>query len=175
MTMCRHRSSYLRSWDGFSTSVMTHEYILVALLGNYQPGDTFAQWPLHVTLVPWFDPRDLSEFVAQLQNVAAKYGSIESTVGEQRIWGPNTVNVITRVPQLQRLHLELLSLVRAHGTLLINEQYTGSNYTPHITHQKGVSAKKGSGVVLDTIYLVEKQVHVREKTIKAKIILKGVQ
>lgn len=160
---------------GLVPSVMTHEYILVALLSDYQPGDTFAQWPLHVTLVPWFDPRDLSEFVAHLQNVAAKYGSIESTVGEKRIWGPNTVNVITRVPQLQRLHLELLSLVRAHGTLLINEQYTGSNYTPHITHQKGVSAKEGSSVVLDTIYLVEKQVHVRENTIKTKIILKGVQ
>lgn len=150
---------------------MTHEYILVALLDDFQPDDSFAQWPLHVTLVPWFKPLDLKQFTKELKGKAGDYRQITSTVGEQRIWGPHTVNIIDRVPMLQELHAELLALVRMHGRLLINEQYTGENYTPHITHQGAVSAMEGHMVTLGTIYLISRPAGGGKKTVVNKIPL----
>lgn len=148
---------------------MTHEYILVALLGVYQRGDTFTAWPLHVTLVTWFDPVDEATLVAELRSITAP--RIVSRVGEQRVWGTNTVNVIRRTPELHALHRHLLATVTAHGRLLTNQQYMGDVYTLHITHQHGASVAEGSGVTLDAIYLIKKPLHSYEKQIVAKIEL----
>ena len=148
---------------------MTHEYILIALLDDHRPGDAFAQWPLHVTLVPWFSPLDLNQFIEELKSKAGMYTQITSTVGEQRIWGPHTVNVIDRVPVLQELHTELLALVRLHGRLLINEQYTGENYTPHITHQADISAYQNSSVIISGLYLIDRPSGGGMKTVVANI------
>jgi 2'-5' RNA ligase superfamily len=153
---------------------MTHDYILVALLDDCQVNDTFAQWPLHVTLVPWCQPVHLQKFTDDIEVAASKYTQIDSVVGEQKTWGPNTVNVVERVPKLHELHNELLGLVRSHGELLINEQYTGMNYTPHVTHQKSLSAVEGSSITLSTIYLIDRQIATGKKTIKAKFALNGI-
>lgn len=150
---------------------MTHEYILVALLDDFQPDDSFVQWPLHVTLVPWFKPLDLKPFTKELRGKAGCYRQITSTVGEQRIWGLHTVNVIDRVPILQELHAELLALVRIRGRLLINEQYTGENYTPHITHQGTVAAVQGRTVTIHTVYLISRPAGGGQKTVLSKIPL----
>ena len=150
---------------------MTYEYILVALLDDHRPGDAFAQWPLHVTLVPWFSPLDLKQFIEELKRKAGMYAQITSTVGEQRIWGPHTVNVIDRVPVLQELHTELLALVRLHGRLLINEQYTGENYTPHVTRQSTIAAAQGRIVTIHAVYLISRPAGGGQKTVLSKIPL----
>lgn len=150
---------------------INHEYILVALLDDYATGDTFTVWPLHVTLVTWFDPHDEQALIAKLHAIASETPKITSRVGEQRIWGSNTVNVIERTPALNTLHQQLLAAMTTHARPLTNRQYMGDNYTPHITHQRGTSMAEGSDITLDAFYLVKKPLHSREKQIVAKIEL----
>lgn len=150
---------------------MTHEYVLVTLLDDYAVGDIFTDWPLHVTLVAWFDPRDEAALITKLRAIASETPKIASRVGAQRTWGPNKVNVIDRTAKLYMLHQRLLAALTSHAQLLTSQQYMGDNYTPHVTHQRGTSAVEGSDIVLSAIYFVKKPLHSREKQIVAKMVL----
>ena len=145
--------------------IMTYEYILVALLDDYAAGDTFTAWPLHATLVTWFDPHDEAALSAKLRTIASETSAITSRVGERRTWGPNIVNVIDRTPELNTLHQRLLAAVTTHAQLLTNQQYMGDNYTPHVTHQGGLSVVAGENIEISRVYLIKKQPKLREKTV----------
>ena len=150
---------------------MKKEYILCVLFDDYEAGDIFTQWPLHVTLVPWCHPADLQKFITDIEVVANRYMQINSVVGEQKTWGSNTVNVIERASELQSLHNELLEKVKLHGTLLVNAQYTGESYTPHVTHQQHEQRIPGEHIQLKAVYLVEKTQNERTKEIVAQFRL----
>lgn len=147
------------------------EYVIVAFLDNFKKGDKLLDWPLHVTIVPWCAFYDLNQFRTDAKKIVKNMRPLKVTVGERRIWGPNTVNMIDYSIPLHRLHEQLLELAKSSGRILINEQYTGRNFTPHVTHQKNKSAAPGRLLHIDTLYLVEKDMNQRLKTVVAKIKL----
>lgn len=147
------------------------EYVIVAFLDSFQKGDKLIDWPLHVTIVPWCSFYDLSQFRKEARKVVQGVGPMKVTVGERRIWGPNTVNIIDYSVSLHRLHEQLLHLAKSSGRVLINEQYTGRNFTPHVTHQGNKYAETGRLLNIDALYLVEKDMNQRLKTVVAKIKL----
>ena len=150
---------------------MATQYITCAFVDDYAVGDELLDWPLHITLVPWFFVDNMRQFQDDLVQHVADIHRIPVTVGEQRTWGPNVVNVIQRSAPLHELHARLLHLITSSGELLINQQYTGLNYTPHITHQKSLSAQPGDNVTIGTVYIIKKDTARRAKTVIARVDL----
>lgn len=142
------------------------EYITCFILeGDHKKGDVFDDWPLHVTLVPWCLPNDLNQFIRSLSDITRQHREIHTVVRDTRIWGPHTVNVVRRTPKLHSLHADVLDVVRETGRLLINEEFTGEYYTPHVTRQGLHHVETGSSIQLSSISLVERDNQKKQKRI----------
>lgn len=141
------------------------EYIFCVLIDSYDEGDEFIEWPLHITLVPWFFVPDITEFQLSITEAITYLRPIHVIVGEERVWGPNTVNVIERSEPLHDLHARLLRQTNMSGRIVINQQYTGENYTPHITQQSSLSATPGDKIIIDQFCIIKKTHSHRLKTV----------
>ena len=150
---------------------MNTEYVICILLGDYKKGEELISWPLHITLVPWFATDDIEKLKYNLADVLGHDHQILVAVGEERTWGPNSVNVIENSTPLHDMHNRVLTLIETSGKLLVNKQYTGINYTPHITHQKSLAKRPGDNVIINNVYIVERDIESRQKKVTMKVAL----
>ena len=147
------------------------EYITCVLFDDYSLDDELKSWPLHITLVPWFAPDDIVTFKENFVDLLKHDHQISVVVGEEKTWGPNTVNVIEYSQPLHDMHRKALKLIETSGRLLINKQYTGENYTPHITHQKSLAKQPGDNVLVKNIYIIERDTKTKRKKVITKVTL----
>lgn len=145
------------------------EYVTCALIDEHNTGDTFTDWPLHITLVPWFLLNDITKFKNDLTDILQDDHQIQVAVDEERVWGPNTVNIIAYDRSLHDIHERMISLAETAGRVLVNKQYTGENYTPHITHQKSLSKQPGDLIIIKYVYVIERNSTTKQKKIIGKI------
>ena len=124
--------------------------IIVHLVERQPEGTTFrrkrAEWPLHVTLVPWFTVSDdqRSQLLAALIQYGVSKAPFAVHVGEQELFGPHKdvpVNLIREQAPVAQLHDDLLTLVRRqgiqiHGSASIHPGLE-QTYRAHITHHPG--------------------------------------
>lgn len=92
-------------------------------------------WPLHVTVVPWFEADEV-EAQHALDDVAARHAPFDAHVGEQQLFGPShriPVNVISPSDRLVRLHTDMLKALGSVGARNLSKWSGGDWYTPHIT------------------------------------------
>ena len=146
----------------------THEYLVCLLVDDFEIGDTFTNWPLHVTVVAWFTVDDSEYFTRLAELRSAKIPSFTAKVGERRKMSRHTVNVVRKTDELQLLHETMMSLVKSTGRLLTKEDFYYEKYQPHITHQKNIAAEPGDELRFEHVYLIGKDIHARQKTIIAK-------
>ena len=87
--------------------------IIVHLVESIETGAVFprkrAEWPLHITLVPWFyladDQREA--FLQALTELAAAYAPFTVNVGEEEKFGPDkdvSVNLLVEQAPVRSLH-----------------------------------------------------------------------
>jgi len=123
--------------------------IIVHLVEERPEGNTFprkrADWPLHVTLVPWFnvsdDKREL--LLTALQTYAASKQSFGVHVGDEEQFGATKdvpVNLLVEQAPVAQLHNELMAIVQQYGVQFHNNAsaYSGVEqiYRAHITHHR---------------------------------------
>ncbi len=117
-----------------------------------------SNWPLHITLVPWFLCSSSDKLDEELEGILASLKPFEVTVGEPAMFGSKKnirVNLIEPSSQLQKLHKLLVDLVHKLGKIDTDERFTGDGYRPHITHVAGRNAKPGERILVDSLHLTE--------------------
>lgn len=123
--------------------------IIVHLVEKRPEGNIFlrkrADWPLHVTLVPWFKITDDAQkaLLAALQTYAASKSPFTLHVGEEEQFGATKdvpVNLLVEQTPVLQLHNELMAVVQGY-----NVQFHGNasahsgveqTYRAHITHHQ---------------------------------------
>lgn len=151
---------------------LTRTYILVHLVEKYAAGYVFEKtrsaWPLHITLVPWFEineifidvlREDLSIYVDQTKPFIAPVGEEQYLIssGESGV----LVNVMAKQDPIHELHNSLMDIIDLSGAKLLNQDqvFVRQKYLAHITHHSvnGITHQREEGDVVsfDGVTLVE--------------------
>jgi 2'-5' RNA ligase len=121
--------------------------ILVHLVEPCQVGQRFrktrADWPLHITLVPWFFVTDGQQVALRqaLRGYVRHAAAFEAPVGAEQLFGPDQnigVNIMAHQAPLRLLHGDLRKIVKANSNGFRPNASIGSGvempYEAHITH-----------------------------------------
>ncbi len=121
-------------------------------------GAQFENWPHHITLMPWYVAKqDVAKEVANETSRHARPFRVKT--GEKKLFGPdNDVPVYEIVPKhlISALHHLILDNIESKGANLINKQYCGESYRPHITIQDYEPFPDVNAFLVDNITVVEK-------------------
>jgi 2'-5' RNA ligase len=137
----------------------TGDTILVHFLKPQPVGQRFRyrhnEWPLHITLVPWFFTEKQVELLRAL-TAAAEWVQPFTVELQKTAWFDEDTKVtLVGGAGLPELHQRLLEVVAANNGQLANTTWVGKTYKPHVTHhQDAVPPAKGSKIVVDNISLV---------------------
>jgi 2'-5' RNA ligase len=118
------------------------------MLERVSPQQRFSIWPLHLTIVPWFEigGNSLSEFITQLEALVASFSPIRLATGDTAYFGPNRVKVTLIVPsqELSILHKKLFSIICENGGRLLKDNHIPNDFQPHVTNRgaRGPSRKE---------------------------------
>lgn len=131
------------------------DFVLVAMAEPQEVGRRFNEWPLHITLVPWFTAPDLSSVTNICRQAAAHATPFSVKVLDREYFGAHRlpVMIIEKHPKLVQLHNDLLDMITNAGWD-VPGRYTRSQYKPHVTRHHGKDAS--GSVAIDAIYIVEK-------------------
>ncbi len=129
------------------------ELLIVYMLKPQEEGEKFDSWPLHLTLLPWFEATDEDEAVEMLGDYSS-WAPIEASFGGRDHFGQRglQVRLVENTSKLQMLHDSLLKSVEKRGWS-IRGRYTGASFRPHITERS--EEVIGERVRIDRLYLVE--------------------
>lgn len=123
---------------------------------GYQFKNRHEDWPLHITLVPWFyidEPQEEGLF-KDLQGICEATETIDVLVGNPELFGPGSkpVNVIPDEVALHGLHKQLLHRVdESDAELQVPRTQVGRLYRPHITLHPTNSAERGSVLTVGSL------------------------
>lgn len=133
--------------------------ILVCMVEPVGVGYEFerSDWPLHVTLVPWFKVTDQSWFTSGLARIVGELTPLQITLGDKELFGSKhdvPVRVVVPNKELTNLHNELLNLVKEWGSLL-SDRFVGKKYRAHVTHYDEKSPAYDTELTMDNVCIVE--------------------
>lgn len=118
--------------------IAPNSLVIVSLLDKLPDTDTIlrAEWPQHVTLIPWFKFSDVGLLTNTLGRFASSQQPFSQTVGELELFGPERkipVNVLEEQDQVKRMHGQLAQLLAAAGVDFEEPEWMLENYRAHIT------------------------------------------
>lgn len=147
------------------------DYVLVAMLEPQKVGHRFSEWPLHITVIPWFSAPNIEVVERLCTEVVADVAPFSVQVLERAYFGSRKlpVKLIEKHPKLLGVHNNLLTAVQRNNWEL-QGRYTGPHYKPHVTKHVGKDAK--DEVVIDAIYIVER-LEQGYRRIAGKVLLHG--
>ncbi len=136
------------------------DFIIVSCLDPIERG-VISRIPRHVTLVPWFH-MPLDELVSlqhEIRGVAGRHEALEVRGSDVKRFGPDEDILVRELTDeaesICRLHLDLLSTVIATRGILRSPQYTGANYSPHVTKQADGWIDEGEVITLGSFQLAQ--------------------
>lgn len=133
-----------------------NEYMLAVLLEQKNQGESFGRWPLHVTLVPWFELKQpLADVVAGLTDVLRSCQSFSVKIGHKHTLHGKAVTLVEPSAALHALHMNLVDFVDECGLLDKSTNFIGKDYVPHITEKINATVQPGFNVAVKKIYLIE--------------------
>ncbi|MBI3624166.1 2'-5' RNA ligase family protein [Candidatus Saccharibacteria bacterium] len=129
--------------------------MLAVLLEQKQRGETFARWPLHITLVSWFQlQKPLPQLVDAVQQAAMTHQVFHVVVGPAKQWRHHQVHLIES-KTLESLHQSLLGIVKRHAQFMNQPMAVGPDFTPHITQKPYAKVQSGFRLPVKQIYIIE--------------------
>lgn len=131
-------------------------------------GAQFKDWPLHITIVPWFRV-DLPSAMLGDELAASYVGSkaFEVSVLAEAQFGykkRKTVNLVT-APDLFKLEGQTRRLLHAHKAWVVDEaDNTRRGFRPHVTHlgDGRLKLREGDKFLCGKLYIVEQKGDIKE-------------
>ena len=138
-----------------NASKASKEFVITAMLEPIEVGTQFTMWPLHITLLPWFNAPNIEIVQKNLEAIVKSRKSFQVTVGDIAYFGQRKlpVKLIQNTSELQRLHNDLV-LMTSKNKWELPGRYVGDYFKPHVTNKAGREAK--GTVVIDALYVFEK-------------------
>jgi len=139
------------------------EHLVVVMLEPMPLDQEFEEWPLHITLVPWFPAKDKSKLDDLLAKIAGEHPKLKVTAGKKDIWGKRNqfeVNLINDPGGLHRLHWDVYHTLERNGFPIHQKEHLGDKYRPHFIYHPDNSVKKGDELSISKFALIRQ---VRQK------------
>lgn len=139
-------------------------HIAVIMVDKLPKGAAFRrkrmEWPLHVTVMPWFSVAKPQHLLLQdLETITKKRKSFRLAVDSDALFGPKkdiSVSLVQKNENISSLHQELLRYVLAHGAVEDSYvQWLGDAYRPHITHHGKIRPNTGDIISADGLTIVK--------------------
>ena len=125
-----------------------------------EPPLEFKDWPLHVTVVPWFRT-DLTsaELADELQSRLSGYKGFQAVMGDEAAFGHHkTVNLVAQPTPLIEIEEQVRTALKQHHAWLVDETTKrGREYRPHVTAQKTGRLYRGDCFVVNKLYIIEQK------------------
>ena len=156
--------------------------LLMCSLEPMEPGTTFEQFPLHVTIQPWFSvpERMQGAFQNALTNTMheqMKQPPVKIIAGEEAVFGwEHAVRVrllASGLGRLANLHLQTSELIQRFGGTLM-QRGVGDAYTPHVTYTKHGGIEAGTPFYLPGIQHVQRDRVTRKSRVMNAWAFRGV-
>lgn len=132
--------------------------MIVHDLENYPKGKCFSEWPLHITVVFYFnlEGNDENEIIEHISKIAQDIGPIYIKAGDTAMFGPNNDIPVTKLHddgKLILLHNHLISELTKLGCHFTDLTYI-DDYIPHISH---IETQKGpASYTINSLSIVKK-------------------
>jgi hypothetical protein len=125
-------------------------------------GVKFTDWPLHVTIVPWFRSHILSDELAiQLEDYLKTIKPFEATSGPAKKFGykkDKLANIIVNPGRFVEIENIVRRTLKTNDSWLVDESTRQKReYTPHITVQKSGRLETGDDFFCDRLFIVEQK------------------
>lgn len=154
------------------------EYLIVYLLEQMPDGYDFGRWPLHITIMPWFEIDDPKQAIDALKNVCKTHKPSWVTVGKTDYFGAKhdlEVNLIANPNPLTSLHKELLETLKSVDAQFPHKKNLARNFMPHITKKSYAKVQPGYKIKIDKIHLIEAPISNRLTRLKKVISIGELQ
>ena len=140
---------------------------LICAFVKKQPiGSTFSDWPLHITIVPWFRLNiPSSQLAEQLKVHYIGSDAFRVTVLEETQLGYKRRKVVNLVaaPELMKLEGQTRRLLHAHKAWVVDEaDKTRSGFHPHVTALNIGRVREGDNFKCDRLYIVSQHGHFKQ-------------
>jgi 2'-5' RNA ligase len=146
--------------------------LVCAFVDQLPVGTDFKEWPLHVTIVPWFRADVSSYALARgIKTALSGISPFEIRVDGEAVFGRDkTVNLIEQPTPLNDIESQVRSVLKNHNAWLVDESTKKKRpFKPHVTAQKSARLNEGEGFLCDRLYIVEQKGD--HKSIEAEIPL----
>jgi hypothetical protein len=133
------------------------KYLLAWFVRPLRPGDSFARnWPLHLTLVPWFWPRDPEKIFRAITAITQGQPTIEIICAEVGFLagGRIKVRLVERSEGLEQWHMTLVQTI-SELSIPMMDKFTGKQYLPHITFRGADTPPLGAHLYVDHLAIVK--------------------
>ncbi len=135
-----------------------------------------SNWPLHLTVIPWFRVEEaIPNTLLAIEVISKRVGSFVVRAKANAWYGPQSdvpvMEVEDTTGRLAKLHHKLLQSIQSNGGTILDSTYTGENYSPHVSLRED-----GSGLLPDqfvrcsSIAVVEKTRREAENKQVVKVI-----
>ena len=137
---------------------MSEKFTLISSLDDIKVGDQFEQWPLHVTVMPWFSLPEgrLAPFDNRLRNMMHNYKPMTMTGKQEAMFGPESdvrVRVVGDLGAFAVMHEAMRVLVNDNDGEVLSP-YVGDAFVPHITFQGEQGIDEGQVFTLSGLQLI---------------------
>lgn len=150
--------------------------LICAFLEPLSVGRQFKEWPLHVTVMPWFRLDDPSDRVAAgLEQAFSGIAPFSAEAGRQVSLGPKKnrpARVLEPAGSFPGLEARSRRYLHKKRAWLVDETTQARReYLPHVTYQRGDVLGADRTIYCDRLYVVEQKGDYKE--IVAEVPLDG--
>lgn len=147
--------------------------LITALVGAHQTGEIFKDWPLHVTIVAWFESSVPSQEIAQKlhKNLGGLTPFDVVMAGETKLGyhGKAFVNLVAQPTPFMEVQQRVEKTLDDLGVTLVAARGTwGEAYKPHVTVHRD-RLREGDVWRCDHLYVVSQLGN--KKRIDAEVLL----
>ncbi|HSH18260.1 MAG TPA: 2'-5' RNA ligase family protein [Candidatus Saccharimonadales bacterium] len=136
--------------------------LLCVFLDERPAGDSFTDWPLHITIVPWFrtavPTNELTAHMKERLNSVTPFTFIVGGEAGFGFKGRKLVNLVEQPSPLDTIERQTRNLLHEHEAWLVDETTKKRrSFRPHVTVQKSGRVHEGDTFLCNALYIVEQK------------------
>lgn len=143
---------------------MAEKLVLISAIEELSKGDLFEDqdWPLHVTVMPWFsipkqyEPDFVDALASRMHSVSpiVVIGDQNEYFGDKEKGERIKVRTLRNIGKLAYdIHPSVLDIINRFGGE-VDSPYIRDLYRPHVTYQHGVAIDEGEEVTLERLQFI---------------------
>ena len=149
------------------------ENVIAILLERMPLNKEFIEWPLYITIVPWFHGYDAKKLDSLLVKISKSHKGFTAQIGPLEKFGHKkevAVNVVDDCDQLDKLHLDVFNTLEKNDFIIHQKDFVGETYRAHITRQPKGHKNEGDRIEVGAFALVKQERLKKSGAIVKKIV-----